>query len=414
MLICVCTGFASGLPFFLLINLIPAWLRGDGVDLTVVGAFALIQLPYTWKFVWSPLVDRYGLAAFGRRRTWMLLTQTALLLGIAALGWLSPRTSLRAVVVLTTIVAIFSATQDIALDAYRRELLPDRELGLGNALHVNAYRIAGLVPGSLALVLADTLPWNAVFAITALFMLPGIVTTLAVREPDRGSTPSTLAAAVMDPFHEFLAREGGTRMLVILAFVVLYKLGDYMCTALATPFYLDMGYSRTQIGLVAKNALLWPSVLGGIVGGMSMHTIGINRGLWIFGFVQLASLVGYAWLAAIGPQSDIHAAALVRLASVIGLESLGLGLSAAAFVAFLARTTHPAYAATQYALLTSISSVPRTLIASAAGWLAQTLGWVNFYLLCVALAVPGLLLLIQVAPWKDEGLSRKPEGYPRV
>ena len=183
MLICVFTGFSSGLPLYILINLLPAWLRSERVDLRAIGLFALIQLPFTWKFLWSPLVDRYALPLLGRRRGWMLVTQLLLLASIPLFGLLRPQLDLWTIAYLAAAVAFFAATQDIVLDAYRRELLPDPELGLGNAIHVQTYRISSLVPGALALILADHFPWQAVFAITALFMLPGIATTLLVAEP---------------------------------------------------------------------------------------------------------------------------------------------------------------------------------------------------------------------------------------
>ena len=219
MLICVFTGFASGLPLFLLFNLVPAWLRSEHVDLKTIGLFALIQFPYTWKFVWSPFLDRYVLPVLGRRRGWMLLSQVGLLLVIAMLGGFSPQTEMSSIVLFCTLLAFLSATQDIAIDAYRRELLSDTELGLGNAIHVNAYRIAGLVPGSLSLILADHLPWGMVFIITALFMLPGMAMTLMVSEPHRASPPRTLREAVVEPFHEFITRQGWKSALLILAFL---------------------------------------------------------------------------------------------------------------------------------------------------------------------------------------------------
>ncbi|MBI4937209.1 MAG: MFS transporter, partial [Nitrosomonadales bacterium] len=268
MLICVFTGFASGLPLYLLFNLVPAWLRSENVDLKTIGLFALIQFPYTWKFLWSPLLDRYVVPVLGRRRGGMLLTQLGLLAVIAALGAFSPQSDLRTIAYIATALAFLSATQDIVLDAYRRELLSDTELGLGNAVHVNAYRIAGLVPGSLSLILADFLPWSTVFIATALFMLPGVAMTLLVQEPHRANPPKTLREAIVEPFHEFITRKGWSSALLILAFLFFYKLGDSMCTALATPFYLDMGFSKTQIGLVAKNAGLWPAVIGGLLGGL--------------------------------------------------------------------------------------------------------------------------------------------------
>ncbi len=409
MAICVFTGFASGLPLYLLLNLVPAWLRSEHLDLKTIGLFALIQFPYTWKFVWSPLLDRYALPLLGRRRGWMLLTQVGLLVSIATLGGFSPQTELSTIVLLATLLALLSATQDIALDAFRREILSDAELGLGNSVHVNAYRIAGLIPGSLSLILADHFAWDTVFLITALFMLPGIAMTLLVREPTGAAVPKTLREAVVEPFHEFIGRQGWRSALFILAFIFLYKLGDSMCTALATPFYLDMGYSKSDIGLIAKNAGLWPAVIGGLLGGLWMVKIGINRALWLFGVVQLLAIFGFAWLAALGQQLEIGAVQRLDLALVIGLEAFGVGVGTAAFVAFIARTTHPAYTATQFALFTSLAAVPRTFANATTGWLVDGIGWANFFLLCAVIAVPGMLLLVKVAPWSETSRLETPD-----
>lgn len=399
MLICVFTGFASGMPLYLLLNLLPAWLRTEGVSLKAIGLFALIQFPYTWKFLWAPLLDRYALP-LGRRRGWVVLTQTLLLAVIVLLGQFSPTTDLGAIVWLAATLAFLSATADIALDAYRRELLSEQELGLGNSVHVNAYRIAGLVPGSLSLILADRWLWETVFMVTALFMLPGIAMALLVQEPaSAGGAPKTLRQAVIEPFREFIERAGLREAAAILAFIFLYKLGDSMATALATPFYLDMGYAKTDIGLVAKHAGLWPAVFGGLVGGLWMVKLGINRALWLFGVVQVVSIFGFFWLAWLGPQAVVNGEALWRLALVIGFEALGVGLGTAAFVAFIARSTHPLYTATQFALFTSLSAVPRTFINATTGWLVEWLGWAAFFLFCVLLALPGMVLLLKVAPW---------------
>ncbi len=392
MLICVFTGFSSGLPLYILISLLPAWLRSEGVDLKAIGLFSLISLPFTWKFIWAPLFDRYTLP-MGRRRGWLITTQVALLLSIPVFGYLHAKLDIWTIAYLATTVAFFSASQDIVLDAYRRELLPDVELGLGNVIHVNAYKIAGLIPVSLSLILADHLPWHSVFMITALFMLPGIVMTLLVKEPAiKQGAPKTLREAVVEPFHEFISRNGLQTALVILAFIFLYKLGDSMATALATPFYLDMGFSKTEIGLIAKNAGLWSSVAGGILGGIWMIKLGINRALWVFGAVQMLSILGFAWLANIGHN-------LFALGFTIGFEAFGVGLGTAAFVAYIAQTTHPLYTATQFALFTSLAAVPRTIFNSLTGYLAEHLGWVNFYILCFGLALPGMLLLLKIAPW---------------
>ena len=404
MLICVFTGFSSGLPLYLLINLLPAWLRTEGVDLKTIGFFALIQLPYTWKFLWSPLLDRYALPLLGRRRGWMLITQVVLLLAIPMFGVLNPTADIWAIVALSTTVAFFSASQDIVLDAFRREILPDAELGLGTSIHVNAYRISSLVPGALALILADRVPWSTVYVVTALFMLPGIALTLIANEPllVKGQ-PRTLREAVVEPFHEFITRNGWRAAVTVLLFIFLYKLGDSMATALATPFYLDMGFTKTDIGVIAKNAGLWASVIGVLLGGLWMVKIGINRGLWLFGVVQLVSILGFAWLAYVNQPDRL------LLAFVIAFEALGVGLGTAAFTAYIARATDPRYTATQFALFTSLAAVPRTVVNASTGWIVERTGWLDFYLLCTLLAIPGMLLLLRVAPWGDDPIK----GHPR-
>jgi len=224
-------------------------------------------------------------------------------------------------------------------------------------------------------------------------------------------TPKTLRQAATEPFHEFIGRQGWRGAMMVLGFIFLYKLGDSLCTALATPFYLDMGFTKTDIGLIAKHAGLWPAVFGALLGGLWMVRLGINRALWLFGVVQLVSIFGFAWLSSHGHYTSIGAGERVALAFVIGLEALGVGLGTAAFVAFIARSTHPAYTATQMALFTSLAAVPRTFINASAGWLVESLGWINFYWLCAALAVPGMVLLLKVAPWnvRDSAVSLK--GY---
>ena len=401
MLICVFTGFSSGLPLYLLLNLVPAWLKTEGVDIKAIGFFSLIQFPYTWKFVWAPLLDRFPILKLGRRRGWMLVTQLGLLVVIASFGFFAPERQLWSIAALAVAVAIFSASQDIVLDAFRREILDDEVLGLGNSVHVNAYRIAGLVPGSISLILADHLAWSQVFMITALFMLPGVVLTLLVREPQRASVPKSLREAVIEPFHEFITRQGWKSALLILAFIFFYKLGDSMATALITPFYLDVGFTKTQIGIIAKNVGLWASVGGGLLGGLWMIKLGINRALWLFGVVQLVSILGFVWLTGTGPD-------LWALGLVIGFEALGVGLGTAAFTAFIARTTDPRYTATQFALFTSLAAVPRTFFNASTGYLVEQFGWSSFFWLCTALAIPGMLLLLKVAPWR-EGEAEVPE-----
>lgn len=395
MLICIFTGFASGLPLYILFQLVPAWLRTEGVGLKEIGFFSLIQLPYAWKFVWAPLMDRYSLLPMGRRRSWMLITQVLLLVFVASLGFFSPTNQLATIAALSVAVAVFSATQDVTLDAYRRELLPDEELGLGNSIHVQAYRISGLVPGALSLILADIMPWQSVFMITSAFMLLGVGMTLVIKEAVVApKVPSSFRDSLILPFRDFSQRLGGSGALLVLAFLFFYKLGDNMAVALATPFYIDLGFSLTEIGLIAKNAALWPSIVGGLFGGILMIKTGINRALWLFGFVQIITIFGFAVLAEVGNSAWV-------LALVIAMEYLGVGLGTAAITAFMARATNPVYAATQLALLTALATVPRTFSSALSGVLVESMGWTTFYLMCAALALPGMLLLFKVAPWNE-------------
>lgn len=401
MLICIFTGFTSGLPLYFLINLIPAWLRSEHIDLKTIGLMALIGLPFTWKFIWSPVMDAVRLPFLGRRRGWMLVTQIGLLLALAAYAFLNPHQHLPVIIGLSAVVAFFSASQDIVLDAFRREILPDEELGLGNSIHVNAYRIAALVPGSLSLILADRMPWGNVFIITAFFMLPGLLMTLFLaKEPDLPpAAPRTLVQTVVEPFQEFFSRKGTKQAALVLLFIFLYKLGDSMATSLATPFYLDMGFSKTDIGLIAKNAGLWPAVIAGILGGIWMLKLGINKALWLFGVVQVVTILGFVWLAGFGRFDTITLTEQMMLAGVIGAEAVGVGLGTAAFVSYMARETNPAFTATQLALFTSLSAVPRTFINATTGYLIEWLGYVHFFWLCFILALPGMFLLLKVAPW---------------
>lgn len=397
MLICVFTGFTSGLPLYVLIQLVPAWLRVEGVSLAEIGFFSLIGFPYIWKFLWAPVMDRYTLPFLGRRRGWIFITQLALLVSIASLGWLKPQLSIWMVAYLAAAVAFFSASQDIVLDAYRRELLPDIELGLGNAIHVQSYRLAGLVPGSLALILADFLPWHAVFTVVASFMAVGLMLTLYIREAiTEPQSPRTLREAIFEPFREFVDRQGISAALTILSFMFLYKLGDSMATALSTPFYVDIGFSLTQIGTIAKVASMIAVIIGGLVGGIVMIRLGINRALWAFGVIQMVSILGFALLAEIGANPYM-------LGVVVAFEYLGVGLGTAAFIAFIARTTNPVFAATQFALFTALTAVPRTVAAAVTGVIVEQVGWTQFFLLCTLLAIPGMLLLFKVAPLHGQG-----------
>ncbi|MGB1191341.1 MAG: AmpG family muropeptide MFS transporter [Pseudomonadales bacterium] len=399
MLICIFTGFSSGLPLYVIYQLIPLWLRDQGVGLAEIGFFALVGVPYTWKFIWSPLMDRFSLPMLGHRRGWMLLTQILLLLAIASIGFLDPEKSIWTIAYLAAGIAFFSASQDIVLDAYRRELLDESQLGTGNTLHIQAYRIAGLVPGALAPILSDFIPWSWVFVIVAGFMLVGVTLTLSVKELTRPQgTPRTIREAAIDPFKEFISRRGLSSALTVLAFMLLYKLGDSMATALSYPFYYDLGFSKSEIGLIAKTAALWSAIAGGFIAIPIMARLGINKCLWLFGVVQIVSILGFWVLAQSGPDKTL-------LAVVISFEYLGVGLGTAGFTAYIARETSIQFAATQFALLTAITALPRTFANALTGVIVDHVGWEQFFLLCTLLAIPGMLLLIKVAPWN--GLNQK-------
>ncbi|EPE67701.1 MFS transporter, partial [Pasteurella multocida] len=285
MLLCIFTGFSSGLPLYVLFQMVPAWLSSSNVDVKTIGFFTLIGFPYTWKFIISPLLDRYYPNFLGRRRSWMFMTQVALLALLALLGQYDPVANITIVAVISTSIAVFSAVQDIVIDAYRREILTDEELGLGNSIHVNAYRISGLIPGGLSLILADSLPWDVVFIFTALFMIPGLILSLFLsKEPDVPQIDRSLPFyhTFALPFKEFFSRKGVASALGLIFFIFLYKFGDSLATSLQTKFILDMGFSKTDIGTVVKLNSLWASIISGMLGGILMLRIGINRSLWLF------------------------------------------------------------------------------------------------------------------------------------
>ena len=391
--ICCLTGFSSGLPLFILISLIPAWLRIENIDLKVIGLFSLIQLPFTWKFIWAPIFDRYKIL-MGRRRGWLIVFQILLLLSIASLGFFDAAIDLKTIALISFLIAIFSASHDVVIDAYRREILDDAELGIGNAIHVNAYKISSLIPGSLSLILADMSSWQNVFLITSLFMLIGIGMTLTVKEPvTQFIQPKNLKDSVIQPFISFFKKNGRENALYILLFIFLYKLGDSMATALVTPFYIDLNFSMTEIGIIAKNAGLWASVIGGFLGGIWMIKIGINKALWIFGFLQLVTIIPFIVLSMVGHN-------LILLGITVGLESFAMGLGTTALIAFISKQTDPRYTATQFALFTSLASIPRSITNASTGFIVESLGWTNFFYLCFMLAIPGMLLLLKVAPYK--------------
>ncbi|AIZ78224.1 AmpG family muropeptide MFS transporter [Actinobacillus equuli] len=404
MLLCIYTGFCSGLPLFVLIQLMPAWFTSANLDIKTIAAFTLTSLPYTWKFLWAALLDRYFPPFLGRRRSWIFLSQLGLLVILAGFGFFDPVADIGIITVLSVILAFLSATQDIVVDAYRREILSDNELGLGNSIHVNAYRIAGLIPGGLSLFLADHYPWQTVFIITAAFMLPCLFVTLFAREPQ--STPidksKPFYMVFVDPFKEFFSRKGVWGAVGLILFIFLYKLGDSLATSLQTKFILDMGFTKSHIAAVVKTTSLWCSIGGGIIGGIAMLKLGVNRALWIFGSVQLITILGFAYLASFEyfPTASIGSAELFKLGIVMAGEYLGVGLGTAAFVAFMARETNPMYTAMQLAIFTSLAALPSKFLGAYTGHLVEAFGYYQFFWICFFVAIPGMLMLIKVAPWK--------------
>jgi PAT family beta-lactamase induction signal transducer AmpG len=324
----------------------------------------------------------------------------ALILAVIFMALTHPGNHPRMVVFAALLVAFFSASQDIVVDAYRREDLTDDQLGLGSSLYVNGYRLAMLLAAGGGLILADHLSFQTVSLILAACLAAGVVTTFAVREPPcPAGTPSSLKAAVLDPLADYFRRD---QAVWILAFILLYKIGDTMAAAMTMPFYLELGFSKTQVGAVVKIFGFWSTVAGGLLGGIVMLRLGIAPSLWLFGILQALSTAGFAVLAAIGPEPG-------ALAAAIGFENFTSGLGTTAFVAFMASITNKKFTATQYALLSSLMGIPRVLAAAPTGYLAKQLGWGPFFVACTLIALPGLALLAGFTPWGQKGAgTRKP------
>ncbi|MCG8426866.1 MAG: AmpG family muropeptide MFS transporter [Chromatiales bacterium] len=384
LLVHVLLGFVCGLPLLLTGSVLQAWMTEEGVDLATIGLFAFVGLPYTLKFVWAPLLDRYTPSLLGRRRGWLLIAQVALIGSLVLLAFSQPATSPLSVAVAALLVTFFSASQDIVVDAYRRESLRDDEQGLGASFYVYGYRLGMLLASGGGLIMADFIPFQMVYLIMAGIMFLGVITTLLSPEPEMAEgQPRTLQEAVVNPFVEFFQRNDA---LLILLFILFYKIGDTMAQHMTTPFYLDIGFTKSEIGAVVKLFGFWATVAGGLVGGVLILRFGIYRMLWGFGILQALSTAGFALLAILGNS-------LPGLAAVIAFENLSGGMGTAAYIAFMATITNKKFSATQYALLTSFMGIPRVIAASPTGFMAEAMGWVNFFLFCTLIAIPGLLLL---------------------
>jgi PAT family beta-lactamase induction signal transducer AmpG len=396
MLVAFVMGFSCGLPLLLTLSVLQAWMKDAGVDLAVIGMMALVGLPYTLKFLWAPIFDRFTLRVLGRRRGWMLIAQIALAASIAGLGQSDPIQYPWLLAFAAFLVTFFSASQDIVVDAYRREDLSDEELGLGSSLYINGYRVGMLLASGGGLIMADHMDFSLVYLILAGCMLPGIIATLLTPEPATPvGTPRTMREAVVDPLVEYFSRQDAVWILV---FILLYKVGDTMASAMTTPFYLDIGFSKSEIGAVVKLFGFWATITGGLAGGIMMLRLGINRSLWIFGFLQAASTAGFALLANVGYSIPL-------LSAVIAFENLSSGMGTAAYAAFMASITNKKFTATQYALLTSLMGVPRVLASAPTGFLAKNVGWETFFIFCALIAIPGMLLLLKFAPWNSRPVA---------
>ena len=399
MLVAFVMGFAGGLPLLLTMGILQAWMMEAGIGLTWIGMITLVQIPYTWKFLWAPFLDRFTPPFLGRRRGWLFTAQIALMASIAGLGFSDPVKNPWMMIMAAILVAFFSATQDIVIDAYRREDLPDEELGLGSSMYIYGYRLGMLLASGGGMILADHLSFPRVYLIMSLCLLPGVVTTLLTPEPSVNvDLPRSMKEAMVNPLIDYFKRSGA---LWILAFILLYKIGDTMASAITTPFYLEIGFSKTEIGAVVKLFGTAATMTGALFGGLLLLKMGINRGLWIFGVLQALSTACFAILARIGYNISM-------LAGVIGFENLSSGMGTAAFVAFMASITNKKFTATQYALLTSLIGLPRALASSVTGLIAKNIGWEGFFIGCTLIAIPGMLLLLKCAPWNSPVPGSRP------
>jgi MFS transporter, PAT family, beta-lactamase induction signal transducer AmpG len=387
-------GFSSGIPLYLTSRTLQAWMTVAGVNLTAIGFFSLVSLPYSLKFLWSPMIDRFSLPFLGRRKGWLFATQIALAVAIAAMSFGDPSQGLRFVAITAFAIALLSATQDITINAYTTDISDAFEVGAASGANVLGYRIAMIATGGGALVLADFISWQAVYFLLGVLMLPLAAVSTRVPEPFlRDRPPVSLNEAIRMPLVDFFNRMGRTRGACILAFVLLYRLGDSMINNMTTPFLIQTGFSQTDIGVIQGGMGLVATIIGVLAGGAAIARIGINRSLWVFGILQAASNFAYMFLAYAGRHYQFMVRAII-------VENLCYGLATAALVGFIMSLCNPRFSATQYALLSSLIAVGRDVIAAPSGSVAQMMGWPLFFLLSVVAAVPGMMLLPLFAPWR--------------
>ena len=392
-------GFASGLPLLLSGATLSIWLTEAGVTLTAIGLFALAGTPYNLKFVWAPLIDRVPLPLLsrrlGRRRAWMVVIQLGLMASIAGLGFSRPETEPFVTAALALAVAFFSASQDIVIDAYRIEILDDDQQGAGAAMTQAGYRLGLIAAGAGALFLAEAVDWSLVYMAMAGLVLVGFAVALRAPAPalddSLNETSSSLSermkTAVIEPFHEFFTRNTAATAFTILAFILLYKLGDAFAGVMANPFYIKIGFTKAEIATVSKIFGVFATLAGVFIGGMAVKRYGVLPSLLVFGVFQMFSNLMFAAQAAIGPDVSF-------LYLTIGIENLSGGMGSSAFVAYLSLLCNTAYTGTQFALFTSFMAFGRTWLASMSGWLADQTDWVTFFVISTGVALPGLILLL--------------------
>jgi len=380
-------GFASGLPLALTSGTLQAWMTVENIDLKTIGFFSLVGQAYVFKFLWSPVMDRYTPPFLGRRRGWLVMTQVLLLLAIAAMGFLEPSTQLHWMAALAVVIAFCSASQDIVFDAWKTDVLPAEERGAGAAISVLGYRLGMLVSGGLALWLADRyLGWQGMYWLMAALLIPCIIATLLAPEPsDVIPVPRSLEQAVAEPLRDFFGRNNAW---LILLLIVLYKLGDAFAMSLTTTFLIrGVGFDAGEVGVVNKTLGLFATIVGALYGGVLMQRLTLFRALLIFGIMKGASNAGY-WLLSI---TDKH---MISMAAEVFFENPCGGMGTAAFVALLMTLCNKSFSATQFALLSALSAVGRVYVGPIAGWFVEAHGWPTFYLFSVVAAVPGILLLL--------------------
>ncbi len=398
MLITFLLGFSSGLPLLLTGGTLQAMMKDANVDLGTIGLFSLVGLPYTLKFLIAPFFDRFAppiMRTGDRRKGWILIFQLALIVTIAPIGFFSSvqGSALWFMGILAFATAIFSSLQDIVVDAHRREFFEDNELGMASALFINGYRVAMIASGAIALYMADIWGWKSTYLLMALFMLIGIIgTILAPNTIHDAPPPRTLKDAIVEPFKAYFTRDNAV---LILMFILLYKIGDTMAAAMTTPFVLDIGFTKSELATIVKVFGMIATITGGLVGGGVLVRLGINRGLWIFGICQMLATTTFALLAMAGKSHPM-------LATAIFCENFASGMGTSAYAAFMASITDKRFTATQYALLSSLMGIPRVLVASPTGFIAENLGWINYFFFCALMAIPGILLLLKFAPWKEK------------